>query len=170
MIGGQETTTLQICMVSVSKHSNFPGNSCKTFGCHDRRGRGNIFGSPSELPNDAIGAADVTVDRKRQALLVVDQVDFWETKDDRLAVTELKLRLNATADELLGRNAVKLFGQDTQKLNAASSSPGVATDSLELASFILVVTDIFRSGSRKTSEKYSTLELALGKQLVVQLR
>lgn len=66
--------------------------------------------------------ADATVDGNRLALLVINEVDLRETNDDRIAVAELKLRLHAAANHLLGRNAVDLLGEDTQELNATAGS------------------------------------------------
>jgi hypothetical protein len=60
------------------------------------------------------------VDADGLAGLVVDEVDLGEAADDGSVRRHLELGLDARADDLLGRDAVDLLGEDAQELDAAA--------------------------------------------------
>jgi len=73
--------------------------------------------------------ADELVDSDRLACPVVDEVDFRQPNDHRLAVTDFVLRLDAGPDDLLGRHAVQLLGDHAQEVDA-SARHGVRLESV----------------------------------------
>ena len=52
--------------------------------------------------------------------LVVDEVDLRRLQEHRLAVAHLELRHADAADDLLGRDAVDLLGEDAHEFDAAA--------------------------------------------------
>ena len=65
-------------------------------------------------------AADMLVDGHRLALLVIDEIEFGKTRQDRYTVTHLEFGLDAATDDLFGRNAVNGFGPGTHELDTAA--------------------------------------------------
>ena len=69
-------------------------------------------------------AADVLIDNDGFAGFVVDEVEFGCLDDDGFAVADFVFRLDAGADDLLGRNALGFLGEDAKEVDAASGNDG----------------------------------------------
>src|ERR1035441_9945221 len=52
--------------------------------------------------------------------IVVNKINLRQAYEHRLAVTKFKLRLEAAADDLFGRDAIDLFRPRTHEVNAAA--------------------------------------------------
>ena len=65
-------------------------------------------------------AADVLMDADRLAFLVVNEVQLRQAHEHRLAVAHFELRLDAAADDLLGRDAIDLLRPRAHELDAAA--------------------------------------------------
>ena len=59
------------------------------------------------------------IDSHRLARPVVDEVDLGQADQNRVAIAQLELRLDAAADDLFGRNSVHSFHPRTHELDAA---------------------------------------------------
>ena len=69
-------------------------------------------------PRWAVGRC--VMDADRLAFLVVDEIQLGQAHEDGLAVAHFVLRLDAAADDLLGRDAVDLLGPRAHELDAAA--------------------------------------------------
>src|SRR5215471_8271724 len=65
-------------------------------------------------------AANKNLDADRFALFVIDELHFGQSEKHRLPIVEFVLHFAAATDDLLRRNAVRLFGKATHELNATA--------------------------------------------------